>query len=196
MGTEYDPEASERRLFPNGYFPSKQHYYFIRKYDILGNLLKERKFYYTPENSSLGGGVNPKMTLDKENYIILSSVYQTQFDTIPNCLDDLNDHNKIVFLMRFKQIEDHFEEYPERFTESITLAPNPTQKFVHIVSPEEDFSSYVLKIYNIHGQEVYNWEKTGEYPFSRIDLSSLPQGMYILRFTNGQRHIVKKVIKR
>lgn len=191
MGTENEAEGKIYEGFSNGEFPSSRHHFFVRKFDLFGNLLQERKLY--TNINFLNDEPTPRMAIDQEDYLLLSGSYLNQLDTIPNCISA--SHNEIMFLMRFKQIEDHFVNFPEKFTEGITLAPNPTQDVLYIVSPEMDFTGYELKIHNALGQEVSAWKKTGKYPFARIDLSNLSTGLYILTFSNGSRKIIKRVIK-
>ena len=190
LGSEYEANASEDQILPNGNFPNQSNYYFVRKFDVFGNLLQERKIYF----HSYARELNPRMALDSENYVILSGMYKGQFDDTPNSI--LEGYAEKMFVMRFKQIEEHFDSFPEKFTEGITLAPNPTNGLLYLISPEEELRNFDLKVYNVHGQVVNHWKKTGKNTFSRIDLSLLPQGMYILKFTNGERQIIKKVVKK
>ena len=68
--------------------------------------------------------------------------------------------------------------------ESFYISPNPVASILHIQTPDELSPA---KIYTINGQCVLQSAQTD------IDVSALPQGMYILRAltADGQQHQAK-----
>ena len=77
---------------------------------------------------------------------------------------------------------------------SVFLKPNPAKDFIQIELTERCFQPYYLTIYNILGQS------TGRYFISdqkltKIDLTHLNPGMYMLVIELPQQRMVKKILK-
>ena len=73
---------------------------------------------------------------------------------------------------------------------SIMIFPNPFTKYLNI---ETSSGSLNVKIYNLLGKELLN-EKVAET--KTIDMSSLNQGIYILKITQDKNELItKKIIK-
>ena len=68
-----------------------------------------------------------------------------------------------------------------RHIDAFSVSPNPVNAILHIQTTEELAQ---VKIYNLNGQRVLQSAQTD------IDVSALPQGMYILRAetTDGNAH--------
>ncbi|MCK9422695.1 MAG: T9SS type A sorting domain-containing protein [Bacteroidales bacterium] len=70
------------------------------------------------------------------------------------------------------------------------IYPNPTLNFLTI---ETKLPNYDLVVYNQYGQERIKQIHLSQR--SQIDFSELTHGVYILKITNGNTVIVKKIIK-
>lgn len=70
----------------------------------------------------------------------------------------------------------------------IDLYPNPTSQFIEV---RTNYAINQLKLYSISGKEVKSYPKN----ISRIDLSDLPNGIYLLEIVTNQGSITKKIIK-
>jgi hypothetical protein len=72
----------------------------------------------------------------------------------------------------------------------IKVAPNPVKDIVFIKS-EEDLKN--VKIYDAQGRMIYNQEF--DHKMIRIDLSTHPSGVYLMKIKTDKAEIVKKIIK-
>jgi hypothetical protein len=72
----------------------------------------------------------------------------------------------------------------------MTLYPNPVRNTLHIeFQQEEDLQ---LQVRNLLGQQIHppqQFEERGQLQKYTIDLSSYPEGVYLLQFRNGEGHI-------
>lgn len=80
-----------------------------------------------------------------------------------------------------KQIEEI-----QKDEKKLSLFPNPVKSILHINANDKD---YFYQIYNVSGQLV----KEGKFENKQTDLSSLTQGMYLVRINNAET--VVKIIK-
>jgi hypothetical protein len=73
---------------------------------------------------------------------------------------------------------------------NITLYPNPVSNKLHIeFQQEEDLQ---LQVRNLLGQQIHppqQFEQRGQRQKYTIDLSSYPEGVYLLQFRNEEGHI-------
>lgn len=73
--------------------------------------------------------------------------------------------------------------YPNPFTDELT---------VHLLFPTDQ--SLPLQIFDMTGRQVFSSQIQGNIP-ARLGLESLSQGVYILRVWDGNRVVVKKVVR-
>lgn len=92
-----------------------------------------------------------------------------------------NTTGKAVNTFAKKQIEEI-----QKDTKKLTLFPNPVKSLLYINADDKD---YFYQIYNVAGQLV----KEGKFENKKTDLSSLTQGMYLVRINNAET--VVKIIK-
>lgn len=74
--------------------------------------------------------------------------------------------------------------------ESLTLAPNPTE---NIISIKINGGYDKVNCFNLLGNLVLTSESTEETT-SKLDLSQLPRGIYIVKIKKGQKEYLKKII--
>ena len=74
-------------------------------------------------------------------------------------------------------------------TETVKVFPTKTKDFVQINDLK---GKYTIEVYNIAGQKVNSFEKENN---SKIDLSHLGKGVYILNINTNQGVITKKILK-
>jgi len=74
--------------------------------------------------------------------------------------------------------------------EGFGIFPNPVADKLCIVGLRASSS---LRIYNIHGQELF--EKRVEGEVAELDLSELPAGLYLIKIESGEEIICKQFIK-
>ncbi len=74
------------------------------------------------------------------------------------------------------------------FANKIKVYPNPTFATINIASPKP----VTIEIFSIEGKKIFSKEKT-----SRVDMSSYPDGLYIMRILGEDGHTIKmdKLIK-
>lgn len=79
----------------------------------------------------------------------------------------------------------------------IQLAPNPAHDFVQLLSKLETSGSYSIQIFTLSGQlmqEQFHNLPSGEQN-TRLDISQLPSGTYILRLGNPREAAHLKLVK-
>jgi len=75
---------------------------------------------------------------------------------------------------------------------SVSVYPNPVAEKIKLIMPDGE-TIYNIKIVNVEGEELRQQEVNGSNP--TIDVSTLPNGMYILRILGDKGVKVKKFIK-
>jgi pimeloyl-ACP methyl ester carboxylesterase len=77
--------------------------------------------------------------------------------------------------------------------ETVTLYPNPTNSKVFFNNTNSNFKE--VSIYNYLGQEVAKTSFTSTISNQEVDMTNLVDGLYVLKFNNGEGIISVKVIK-
>ena len=96
--------------------------------------------------------------------------------------DTLNDQEPITSL-----------DYVVGLTENqIIISPNPTKDFVNIISTNERINSYTL--YNMGGQTMIKSEKV-KVKSEKVNLSTLPKGVYVIKVITDKNSYTRKVIR-
>lgn len=72
---------------------------------------------------------------------------------------------------------------------SVGLYPNPSSSQITIVS-DIDISS--IDVFNVLGKKVLSYSELSD---NNIDISSLNQGIYILKISSGTRSLTKRIVK-
>lgn len=78
-----------------------------------------------------------------------------------------------------------------QINDNIKMYPNPADHYIFIET-DQNYSG-MISILNMNGELLYQGNMNGRQ--STIDVSGLPQGIYIISFNNAQSHITKKFIK-
>ncbi|HOZ29867.1 MAG TPA: PKD domain-containing protein [Bacteroidales bacterium] len=77
---------------------------------------------------------------------------------------------------------------------SVNVYPNPSTGFVNIQINDESVSNFNIEIYDALGRKIIN-EFSDNGPNEYIaDLSSYPEGLYIIRISFGERIVNKKLL--
>ena len=74
----------------------------------------------------------------------------------------------------------------------IIISPNPTKDIVNIISTNERINSYTL--YNMGGQEIIKSEKL-KVKNEKVNLSTLPKGVYVIKIITDKNVYSRKVIR-
>ena len=74
-------------------------------------------------------------------------------------------------------------EYDEITNDQLSVYPVPASSFIHIEM--KDAGHYTAKIYDLNGRRVMNNEETTFDQYTKIDLSSLEPGTYLLGVTSA-----------
>lgn len=93
------------------------------------------------------------------------------------------------FMVKTNDIDFLFEKEPSQIKDPFSVYPNPaTRGFVNILSesgePKEIF------VFDVLGKEIIRTVLKGD----RLDISILESGIYILKITQGQDSVTKKLI--
>lgn len=74
----------------------------------------------------------------------------------------------------------------------IKIYPNPTSEFISISNISSNVQHWEISITNMYGQEVRNGIDYDNTSMNRIDVSDLPNGLYILSLINENKIITSK----
>jgi hypothetical protein len=85
---------------------------------------------------------------------------------------------------------DNFLSSEQFLEDNISIYPNPLKDILTIKSSDVILQS--ISIFNLQGKILFNCDDLGN---NQLDLSSLPQGMYILKIKTDQGVSVKKLVK-
>ena len=83
----------------------------------------------------------------------------------------------------------------EEQNQGLKVYPNPSKDFIYIEIPELTKGTISLKISDVNGRNISESElKAGQkvYP---MDIQKLPQGTYFLNAEQGDKRLVKKIVK-
>jgi len=86
-------------------------------------------------------------------------------------------------------IDMHEIESPVYFT----VGPNPVTDQLNVYFPNSVNSDISLELTDLNGKRIYKANIHNEK--TKIDMSELPRGMYILQATNGQNSMHRKLLK-
>ena len=75
---------------------------------------------------------------------------------------------------------------------NLTLYPNPTKDLVNIISTKERINSYTL--YNMGGQTMIKSEKL-KVKSEKLNLSSLPKGVYVIKVITDKNSYTRKIVR-
>jgi len=85
---------------------------------------------------------------------------------------------------------------PDIPAHQITVYPNPTCSKIYVSTEGKDFEKeFSIKIIDHQGRVIKNRERTSIHDDLLIDLSSHPNGVYIIKATGHKATFQKKVIK-
>ncbi|GAB4018578.1 hypothetical protein GCM10028808_53600 [Spirosoma migulaei] len=80
---------------------------------------------------------------------------------------------------------------------TLQVYPNPSTDYVELVVENSSLISLDVSIYNSAGQrqKQLSMPKSSRILRTQVDVSTLPQGMYLLEVHQGQTRVVKKIIR-
>jgi hypothetical protein len=78
----------------------------------------------------------------------------------------------------------------------LSFWPVPANDLVHIDHRSENTRVSVISISDVNGREVLSNEFSNEDNASELNVSALPSGIYMLKYTNGKQSLVKKLVVR
>ncbi len=86
------------------------------------------------------------------------------------------------------------DELPQ--IQSITLLPNPVEDILQVQLEAEVATALQMELLTAHGQQLMlqNWRWQGTQSFT-VNMTDLPGGVYLLRLSNAEGQMVRKVIK-
>ena len=81
----------------------------------------------------------------------------------------------------------------EILTDDFDVYPNPTSKAIYFKNNNANNNSYHIQLIDIYGKVIIETESALT---NKIDVSSVANGIYIIRFTNNEtsNSILKKII--
>src|SRR5690606_31139865 len=103
--------------------------------------------------------------------------------------------------MSYGQVEDYavtitnpLSINEEKFENIINIYPNPGTGTFYLQNASVLKGKSQLKVYNSVGQKVTEEALENPSDSETIDLKSLPKGIYLLRISNQDRSIIRRVV--
>ena len=136
------------------------------------------------------GGAQAMPYFDKDS-ILISPLNEGTYSVIARLFEGgLADSDTIFF--RVDEPLSVFEE--QRLEPQVTLFPNPTNEIIMV-----DFGHYFVnpkvEIYNLEGRLIKSIDNKTNINKLMVDVSSLSNGVYLLRLEDKEKAITKKFIK-
>jgi hypothetical protein len=140
--------------------------------------------------------------------------YQNGINCGADCIRDIEIWNDTLYIGgRFHRIgEDTLkriakldmalsEAFPVKVTEQqrqelkLTIYPNPATHELNITLPPSANARDIIAVYDVHGRLIKE-QRTGKYGGNvSIGISTLPQGMYVLRYAGKEVILVEQFVK-
>ena len=83
----------------------------------------------------------------------------------------------------------------EEQNQAIKVYPNPSKDFIQLEIPAFTKGVFSLKINDLTGRNLSEFELKGGQKVHSIDIQKLPQGVYFLNAEQGDKRLVKKIVK-
>ena len=83
----------------------------------------------------------------------------------------------------------------EEQNNAIKVYPNPSKDFIYVEIPEFAKGVFSLKINDLMGRILSESEIRGGQKTYSVDVQKLPQGIYFLHAEQGDKRLVKKIVK-
>ena len=83
----------------------------------------------------------------------------------------------------------------EEQNQAIKVYPNPTKDFIQIEIPEFTKGIFSLKINDLMGRNLSEIELKGGQKTYLVDIQKLLQGTYFLNAEQGDKRLIKKIVK-
>ena len=108
---------------------------------------------------------------------------------------DNNNDFKFAYSVYTKDTSYHLNVDENNLTsDEITVFPNPTNDVINVLFSNK---AHDLSIYDIMGRKIQNFNIENSSDKSlKVDISTLPKGMYLFIFKKEESTITKKIIKR
>jgi hypothetical protein len=109
--------------------------------------------------------------------------FQSTIDYIWNELLAFNYNNGSSRVFENQVLHTNFDSHKE-----VSIRPNPAKDEIHILTNNVP---YTFKLYNTNGQSI----AINSTVTNSINISHLPNGMYVLKLNIGKRQVIKKILK-
>lgn len=185
FSADFDPAEKNKQLINNGYG------HYVAKYDESGDFLAAIKF--------MGGSYNDnierfKIIDDSIAYICGHFFNTINLDLSGGTSTLYASPPEDIFMAKYSDFDIHdftIESVQEPVSEpGVVVYPNPTQG--HIFIQHDAGSIKTVSVRNMHGQTVVT---INEYDGDPIDLSFLPEGVYVICIDAMDALHVEKIIK-
>ena len=170
----------------------------ISKYNQVGQLIQTKKLHQNTNYQDFYGfkaNLQPEICFSPHNHLILSCLpnyildsFNIMYDAVQNSFTDL-------FLLQFDMQNSHDMSFDgEINTLDIFLAPNPAQNYLNITSTDIDFSEASLTIFAMDGKQ-WQLPRQQNHGTVKFNISSLPQGTYVVAIRLRDQVLAQKFVK-
>ncbi|WP_026210011.1 PQQ-dependent sugar dehydrogenase [Flexithrix dorotheae] len=121
---------------------------------------------------------------------------QNSYSVVVETMDDQGGKFKKSFLISIEQKQ--VTGIPEELLiNGVSVFPNPFNNQIFIEIDNENLGGYEIKIIDLSGKMIARevMEKTSKTLNKKIELPSIPKGLYLLRITNNKHSFIEKIYK-
>lgn len=151
--------------------------YFLQKYNGIS--------WETVSSQIVGGSTNLILTSDKLSDLDDIVIIAQNRGTCNLKLDTTFNSTGVVYT----DIEEMKKSNPAKKFFDLKIYPNPTNGILKVESNITEFDN--ISIYNLMGEQMLYFEDVNQ-----INLTTLPNGLYLIKFSVNNQQIIKKVAKR
>ncbi len=158
--------------------------------DLHGRPFEPIKIEKATDDGSFG--YNGRIAI-KDGYVWLSDVSSRQFGPFFSNVTEAS----TVSIVRLKlpaaaALSNNYQV--EALEEKLLLGPNPFSQQLQLSYPEPGYYKS-LEVYDLSGKFILTQPLLSEVDVEKIDMSALPDGLFIFKFIGNENVLVKKLIK-
>lgn len=191
-GYQEAPEFKIPAQYAHAPFSTGRQRVFVEAYSPMGELLAQRSFGVN-EKFTEGGNIELQLLPDQK--VLLLGEYRGMLDTFAQSSATLNDQSGylIQFSLPFQFTPDRPDQ--QLADETVKISPNPAQDFSYVTSRDADLTVSEVKLYDALGRELKTGIDRSDFGVFRLNLTSVPKGVYQVLIQLGKERVVRSVVK-
>jgi hypothetical protein len=158
-------------------------------HSYIKTILLPGTYYIVSEGYSQNGLIHLSL---EARYAYVTYTYDACGNMITRTFDDILEENHLRSSKSKAEIDEETDITDTIYDSKIIIRPNPTEGPLTIELP--DGTNAFVQVINSYGSIVVNQEVSS--PYSTIDITSYPQGIYMVNVRVGDQIVSKKIIKK